>query len=77
MKTYTEEDCPKCGQRLRFPNHVGGVVMKCPECGQKFHSDFKIKGHTGGRRAVKSNLLITAFEFPQRMLNKLIHLFRN
>lgn len=77
MTKYTEENCPKCGQRLRFPNHVGGIVMKCPECGQKFHSDFKIKGQNGERRAVESNMLITAFEFPSRMIDKIIRLFKN
>ncbi len=36
------QTCPRCGQQLRFPDHVGGMLMACPTCGQEFASDFKI-----------------------------------
>jgi len=42
MTEYTVKKCPKCGQQLRFPNHIGGMLMACPSCGNKFHSDFKL-----------------------------------
>ena len=77
MADYTEEDCPKCGQKLRFPNNVGGIVMKCPECGQRFHSDFKIGGGKGSKRAVDSNIFISLFEFPSRLIAKIVRLFKN
>ncbi len=44
MTEYTEKKCPKCGQQLRFPKNVGGVLMACPSCGNEFHSDFKLGG---------------------------------
>ncbi len=44
MATHSEITCPKCGQQLRIPNHIGGMLMACPSCGQKFHSDFKLAG---------------------------------
>lgn len=36
--------CPGCGQALRFPDNVGGVVMACPNCGHRFASTFKLAG---------------------------------
>ena len=30
--------CPKCGQQLRFPEDIGGMLMACPSCGNKFQS---------------------------------------
>jgi len=36
--------CPGCGQTLRFPGNVGGMLMACPECGHKFISPFKLAG---------------------------------
>lgn len=42
MTAYTEKKCPQCGQRLRVPDHIGGLLMACPACGQKLHSDFKL-----------------------------------
>ncbi len=44
MQQHTIQQCRKCGQKLRFPLHVGGMLMACPNCGQKFQSDFKLKG---------------------------------
>jgi hypothetical protein len=37
--------CPGCGQALRFPTNVGGVLMACPECGYRFASPFKLAGN--------------------------------
>ncbi len=34
--------CPDCGQALRFPTNVGGVLMACPQCGHRFASPFKL-----------------------------------
>ena len=34
--------CPGCGQALRFPPDVGGVLMACPECGHRFASPFRL-----------------------------------
>ncbi len=34
--------CPGCGQTLRFPPDVGGVLMACPECGHRFASPFRL-----------------------------------
>ena len=42
MSEHMEKDCPACGQRLRFPKNVGGMLMACPSCGKKFNSDFKL-----------------------------------
>lgn len=36
--------CPDCGQALRFPSNVGGVLMACPQCGHRFVSPFKLAG---------------------------------
>jgi len=36
--------CPNCGQALRFPEGVGGVLMACPACGHRFASSFKLAG---------------------------------
>lgn len=36
--------CPGCGQALRFPADVGGVLMACPECGHRFASPFRLAG---------------------------------
>jgi len=44
MEKDTIQRCRKCGQKLRFPRDIGGMLMACPNCGQKFQSDFKLKG---------------------------------
>ncbi len=36
--------CPGCGQALRFPGNIGGMLMACPECGHTFISPFKLGG---------------------------------
>jgi DNA-directed RNA polymerase subunit RPC12/RpoP len=42
MTEYSEVKCRKCGQQLRIPNNIGGMLMACPTCGSKFYSDFKL-----------------------------------
>jgi predicted RNA-binding Zn-ribbon protein involved in translation (DUF1610 family) len=44
MQDSIVRECTKCGQPLRFPTNLGGMLMACPHCGQKYQSDFKIKG---------------------------------
>ena len=34
--------CPGCGQALRFPGNVGGMLMACPVCGHRFATPFKL-----------------------------------
>ena len=64
---HTEKKCPKCGQQLRFPKNVGGVLMACPSCGEKFHSDFKLGG--AKQRVAKKGLLISMFELPYKIVS--------
>jgi tRNA(Ile2) C34 agmatinyltransferase TiaS len=70
MEKYVEKRCPSCGQRLRVPVGIGGMLMKCPSCGEKIHSDFKLKGvkHENGKlhKAPSSGrgLLSIIFELP-------------
>lgn len=79
MTEHTEKECPSCGQRLRFPKNVGGVVMACPSCGEKFSSDFKLGG-TGRRGAHRSQgpaqrgLLMTIFELPSNIVSRIARL---
>jgi predicted amidophosphoribosyltransferase len=71
MTDFTEKKCPKCGQQLRFPKNVGGILMACPSCGKKFSSDFKL----GGVRKQKG-IFMTIFEIPQSIINKIERYFR-
>jgi len=58
MAEYTEKQCPKCGQQLRLPTKVGGVVMACPSCGKEFYSDFKLgRVGRGTRRGMRAGFL--------------------
>ncbi|WP_029459812.1 hypothetical protein [Solidesulfovibrio alcoholivorans] len=34
--------CPGCGQALRFPGNIGGMLMACPVCGHRFASPFTL-----------------------------------
>ena len=61
MTDFTEKQCPKCGQQLRVPKHIGGMVMVCPSCGNKFYSDFKLGGT---KRSEHRGILTTIFEMP-------------
>lgn len=69
MEDFIEKKCPECGQRLRIPAKVGGVLMKCPSCGEKIHTDFRLKGGKKGCGTLRkapphTSLLKTIFELP-------------
>ena len=68
MTDHTEKKCPKCGQKLRFPNNIGGMLMACPSCGKKFYSDFKL-GKVGGSE--QPGMLLEIFELPSRLLDRI------
>jgi hypothetical protein len=72
MADHEEKACPSCGQRLRFPKNVGGIVMACPSCKQKFHSDFKIGV---GQRTHSPGVAVTLFELPGRVLARIVRFF--
>ena len=67
MTDFTEKECPKCGQKLRFPNNIGGMLMACPSCGQKFHSDFKL----GNGKRNNRDIVINVFELPTKILGRI------
>jgi predicted amidophosphoribosyltransferase len=46
--------CPDCGQALRFPENVGGVLMACPVCGRRFASSFKLASASRPTGTVKT-----------------------
>lgn len=68
MTAYTEKSCPQCGQMLRFPADIGGMLMACPSCGNKFHSDFKL-GTT--RRNTPLTGLNKIFGLPCEIMRRL------
>ena len=70
MTDDTIRTCPECGQQLRFPKDVGGVLMACPNCGAQFRSDFKLGNGKRVRRRPK-NLLVQIFELPSTLLRYL------
>ena len=72
MADYTEKKCPKCGQQLRFPKNIGGMLMACPSCGKKFHSDFKLGQ---AQKSGKRDLVIHIFEMPERLLQRIVRFF--
>lgn len=72
MDDYTEKNCPKCGQRLRIPRRIGGMLMACPSCGNKFASDFKV-GQAKRRTHRKS--FIDIFMMPERVLRRIVRFF--
>ena len=80
MTEHTEKKCPKCGQQLRFPKGIGGVLMACPTCGHKFSSDFKLGG-VGKRRLglvgkrKQRGIGTILFELPTTVLRYLGRLF--
>lgn len=73
MTDSIEKTCPECGQRMRIPRNVGGVVMACPECGKKFYSDFKVGGADENNGITAESI----FEMPTSLLSKLSRLFRS
>jgi hypothetical protein len=68
MADDTIRTCPECGQQLRIPKDIGGVLMACPSCGTQFQSDFKL-----GKKAVSrpKSLLVQIFELPSTLLRYL------
>jgi DNA-directed RNA polymerase subunit RPC12/RpoP len=68
MTDYYIKKCPKCGQQLRFPEDIGGMLMACPSCGEKFRSDFKL-GPSGS--SDHRNLIIQIFEMPDKILTRI------
>jgi DNA-directed RNA polymerase subunit RPC12/RpoP len=72
MTDYIEKKCPKCGQQLRIPKDIGGVLMACPSCGEKFHSDFKLGGI---RKNAQRGILMTVFEMPGKIMDRIVRYF--
>ncbi|TKB26861.1 hypothetical protein FCL47_06660 [Desulfopila sp. IMCC35006] len=68
MTSHTEKKCPKCGQKLRFPNDIGGMLMACPSCGKKFYSDFKL-GKVG--ESERQGKISDIFEMPSRVIDRI------
>jgi len=62
----TIKNCPQCNQDLRFPDHIGGMLMACPVCGQKFHSDFKLANPAPQKPAGATNTDQSPEEPPKR-----------
>ena len=73
MSDHTIKTCPKCGQQLRFPENIGGMLMACPSCGEKFRSDFKLGGNGSGDRR---SLFIRIFEMPSTVVSRVGRYFR-
>ncbi|BBO66911.1 hypothetical protein DSCA_08410 [Desulfosarcina alkanivorans] len=60
--------CPECGQQLRFPKDVGGVLMECPNCGARFKPDFKLGKQV---RPSSKSVFVQIFELPSTLLRYL------
>lgn len=75
MSDSTEKKCPQCGQLLRFPEGIGGMLMACPSCGQKFHSDFKLSSGKRINAPVKKGALLKMFEMPYEMMSRIWRYF--
>jgi hypothetical protein len=72
MTDYTEKKCRKCGQRLRLPGNIGGMLMSCPSCGAQFHSDFKLSDVPGKTFPTKVRMI---FGLPDAILQRLRRAF--
>jgi len=72
MSDFTEKKCPECGQQLRFPKNIGGVLMACPSCGHNFHSDFKM---IEKQKRVSSGILKSVFELPGKIMDNITRFF--
>jgi hypothetical protein len=51
MQQNSVRHCPECGQALRFPENVGGMLMACPDCGHRFAAPFRLAGPAGATGA--------------------------
>lgn len=74
MPDSFEQKCSGCGQTLRIPKDIGGLVLVCPTCGKKFYSDFKIKGER--KRCTVKDLPSTLFELPLSLFEKIVNFFK-
>ncbi|MGB3222750.1 MAG: hypothetical protein WBB23_08095 [Desulforhopalus sp.] len=74
MTNYTEKDCPKCGQKLRFPVNIGGMLMACPSCGKKFYTDFKL---AGTKRNNHRKIIPNVFEMPSTIVDRIGKFFNS
>lgn len=72
MSDYNKINCPKCGQQLRIPENIGGILMECPSCGKKISSDFKL---AATERSVPREVLMNIFEMPDRLLQGILRWF--
>jgi DNA-directed RNA polymerase subunit RPC12/RpoP len=72
MADHTETKCPKCGQQLRIPGHIGGMLMACPTCGQKFYSDFKL-GPPGSSQPLAKGSRV--FGMPYELMRRFCRYF--
>ncbi|WP_155310925.1 hypothetical protein [Desulfosarcina ovata] len=72
MNDHTIKTCPKCGQQLRIPEKIGGMLMACPSCGKKLYTEFKLDHAGGGGRR---NVFVTLFEMPDTILSRIRRFF--
>jgi hypothetical protein len=72
MTDSNEKQCPRCGQQLRFPKNIGGVLMACPSCGNKFYMDFKLGGT---KRIAHRGIMTTIFEMPNEIMMRIWRYF--
>jgi len=68
MTDFIQKKCPKCGQELRFPKNIGGMLMACPTCGQRFYSDFKL---AQAKKGGTLRLATTIFEAPSKIVDRI------
>lgn len=57
--------CLACGQQLRIPGNIGGMLMACPTCGVTFASDFRLAVGKGPETAAVSKESV-GLEVPVR-----------
>ncbi|MEO5349489.1 MAG: hypothetical protein H7836_07585 [Magnetococcus sp. YQC-3] len=70
MTDHIVKECQQCGQLLRFPKNIGGMLMACPACGNKFSTDFRF----GGVRK-QEGVLVTMFEMPNKLIKRIGQFF--
>lgn len=57
--------CPGCGQALRFPSGIGGMLMACPVCGHRFATPFRLGGSPSASPPVQTPLTADAADQPE------------
>ena len=75
MTDYTEKKCPQCGQQLRFPNDIGGILMACPSCGNRFHSDFRVGSINRSSGPAQRGVSLPVFEIPYKIVSSVWKFF--